>query len=232
MMLATGHRGVGGALVLGGALYTGSSGLGMEAGHVSVDGDGLPCPCGSRGCLNVETDTARFLAAAGRPETEREPDQAIEVLRREYAADPQVKAAATAVIERLGVGLASLVNVINPDRILLGGLHRYLLEADPVGLRAAVAERGPWGRGARVPLLPARLEQATLIGAAEIAWQPVLDDPASVARPARSGLDHLASRYPIISWGAGPFDDERGRRTLATAGTGNGDWCHDSSSWY
>ena len=60
------HRGVGGALVLGGALYTGSTGLAMEAGHVSVDPGGRLCPCGNRGCLNVETDVARFLAADGR----------------------------------------------------------------------------------------------------------------------------------------------------------------------
>ncbi len=50
----------------GGALYTGSTGLAMEAGHVSIDPHGRPCPCGSRGCLNVETDAGRFLDAAGR----------------------------------------------------------------------------------------------------------------------------------------------------------------------
>jgi predicted NBD/HSP70 family sugar kinase len=182
-MVATGHGGVGGALVLGGSLYTGSTGLGMEAGHVSVDTAGLPCPCGSRGCLSIEADAARFMALAGQAAEPGTPElsQATAVLRRDYPGDPAVRAAAATLIERLGLGLADLINVINPDRVLLGGLHRYLLEADPVGLRAAVAGRSPWGRGARVPLVPASLEQATLMGAAEIAWQPVLDDPASVA---------------------------------------------------
>lgn len=192
LMLATGHRGVGGALVLDGALYAGSTGLGMEAGHVSVNACGQPCPCGGRGCLNVETDTARFLALARRAPFQGTAGQgagqggtglgqAIDVLRQEYAADPAVREAAAAVIERLGVGLAGLVNVINPDRVLLGGLHRYLLEADPVRLRAAVAARSPWGRGGGVPLLPAALEEASIVGAAEIAWGPVLDNPATVA---------------------------------------------------
>jgi predicted NBD/HSP70 family sugar kinase len=183
LMVATGHGGVGGALVLGGSLYTGSTGLGMEAGHVSVDTAGLPCPCGSRGCLSIEADAARFMALAGRAAQPGTPElsQATAVLRRDYPGDPAVRAAAATLIERLGLGLADLINVINPDRVLLGGLHRYLLEADPVGLRAAVAGRSPWGRGARVPLVPASLEQATVTGAAEIAWQPVLDDPASVA---------------------------------------------------
>jgi hypothetical protein len=45
---------------------TGSSGLGMEAGHMSVDPRGRPCRCGSRGCLDVETDALSLLDAAGR----------------------------------------------------------------------------------------------------------------------------------------------------------------------
>jgi predicted NBD/HSP70 family sugar kinase len=89
-----------------------------------------------------------------------------------------VRTAAARLIERLGLGLAGLVNVLNPDRILLGGLHRHLLEADPVRLRAAVGERSPWGRGAGVPLLACVLDDGSLIGAAELAWQPALGNPA------------------------------------------------------
>jgi predicted NBD/HSP70 family sugar kinase len=180
LVVATGHRGVGGALVVGGALYTGSTGLGMEAGHVSVDPAGRPCRCGSRGCLDVETDALSFMDAAGRVPGRQNAvlEQAIGILRHEYAADPAVRTAAAGLIDRLGLGLAGLVNVLNPDRILLGGLHRYLLEADPARLRTAVGERSPWGRGAGVPLLACVLDEASLIGAAELAWQPVLDNPA------------------------------------------------------
>jgi hypothetical protein len=49
--------------------------------------------------------------------------------------------------------------------------------ADPERLRAAVAERSPWGRGSSVPVLGCALGNGSLIGAAELAWQPVLDDP-------------------------------------------------------
>ena len=91
--------------------------------------------------------------------------------------DTAVQAGAGVVMERLGLGLAGLINVLNPDRILLGGLHRDLLAADPERLRAAVAERSPWGRGSSVPMLGCALENGSLIGAAELAWQPVLDDP-------------------------------------------------------
>jgi predicted NBD/HSP70 family sugar kinase len=185
LVVATGHRGVGGALVLDGALYTGGSGLGMEAGHVSVDPQGRPCRCGSRGCLDVETDALSFLNAAGRAPAPGVPvlEQATALLREEFPADAAVRAAVGRVIERLGLGLAGLINVLNPDRILLGGLHKNLLEADPSRLRAAVADRSPWGRGSSVPLLGCALDSGSLIGAAELAWQPVLDDPVlAVAR--------------------------------------------------
>jgi hypothetical protein len=186
LVVAATRRGVGSALVLRGALYTGSTGLAMEAGHVSIDPRGRPCPCGSRGCLNVETDAGRFLDAAGRvPDPGAEPlDAAIALLTAGYATDPRVREAVSTLVDRLGLGLASLVNVVNPDRVLLGGLHRHLLLAAPEQLRDAVAARSPWGRGAAVPISPCALDDAALIGAAELAWQPVLDNPALLRRPA------------------------------------------------
>ncbi|MEV5376426.1 hypothetical protein B7P34_26110 [Streptosporangium nondiastaticum] len=181
LCVATGHRGVGGALVLDGRLHSGSSGLALEVGHLTVNPAGLPCHCGSRGCLDVETDPLAFLTAAGRtpgPEVSLL-QQARDLLRTEYA-DPAVRAAAELIVDRLGLGLAGLVNILNPDRIILGGLHRALLDADPERLRAVVADRSLWGRSGSVPILPCTLDFNSLIGAAEAAWQPVLDDPLTV----------------------------------------------------
>ncbi|MGZ3147802.1 ROK family protein [Lentzea chajnantorensis] len=173
LMTATGHRGVGGAFVVGGQLYTGSSGLSMEVGHVTVNPSGRWCHCGNRGCLDVETDPIGLLEAAGR---EVRPDVAPLVQAEELVRDghPAVRG----VVERLAVGLAGLVNVLNPDRIVLGGLHAALLERDPRRLAALVADRGLWERS--VPLVPAELAHNSLVGAAELAWQPVLDDPLGV----------------------------------------------------
>ncbi|MDX6315787.1 MAG: hypothetical protein QOF44_5251 [Streptomyces sp.] len=181
LVVATGHRGVGGALVLDGRLHTGSSGLALEVGHFTVNPEGRPCHCGGRGCLDVEVDPLAFLEEAGRTPGPAGSllEQATALLREEYA-DPSVRAAARALIDRLGLGLAGLVNVLNPDRILLGGLHRDLLEADPDRLRAVVADRSLWGRSGSVPLLGCALDHNSLVGAAELAWQPVLDDPLGV----------------------------------------------------
>ncbi|MEU4091479.1 ROK family protein [Streptomyces sp. NPDC026673] len=178
LVVATGHRGVGGALVLHGKLHTGSSGLALEVGHLTVNPEGRPCHCGSRGCLDVEVDPLAFLEAAGRvpgPDGSL-PDQCRALLREEYD-DPAVRRAADCLIDRLGQGLAGLINVFNPDRILLGGLHRWLLDADPERLRTVVAERSLWGRSGGIPLLACALDHNSLVGAAELAWQPVLDDP-------------------------------------------------------
>lgn len=181
LCVATGHRGVGGALVLDGRLHTGSTGLALEVGHLTVNPEGRSCHCGSRGCLDVEADPLAFLTAAGRatgPEGSLL-QQSRDLLRGEYT-DPAVREAAHLLIDRLGLGLAGLVNILNPDRVILGGLHRELLEADPERLRAVVADRSLWGQSGSVPLLPCTLDHNSLIGAAELAWQPVLDDPLEV----------------------------------------------------
>jgi predicted NBD/HSP70 family sugar kinase len=178
LCVATGHRGVGGALVLDGRLHTGSSGLALEVGHLTVNPEGRPCYCGSRGCLDVEADPLAFLVAAGRdpgPEVSLL-QQANDLIRGQYA-DPGVRTATEALIDRLGLGLAGLVNILNPDRIILGGLHRTLLDADPDRLRAVVADRSLWGQSGGVPILACTLDHNSLVGAAELAWQPVLDDP-------------------------------------------------------
>ncbi|GEB48302.1 MULTISPECIES: ROK family protein [Streptomyces] len=181
LVVGTGHHGVGGALVLDGRLHTGSSGLALEVGHLTVHPGGRLCHCGSRGCLDVETDPAALFAAAGRSPA---PDasaltQAGDLVRDEYTTDPAVREAAALLIDRLGLGLAGLVNILNPDRIVLTGLHRALVEADGERLRGVVADESLWGRSGSVPVVPSALDHNALVGAAELAWQPVLDDPLS-----------------------------------------------------
>jgi hypothetical protein len=137
----------------------------------------------------VETDAERFLEAAGRVPAPQPAvlDQAIAILAAEYGSDPpvspdpQVRRAVGTLVQHLGLGLAGLINVVNPDRVLLGGLHKHLLLAAPDQLREAVAVRSPWGRGAGVPIHPCAVDDGELIGAAELAWQPVLDDPSILA---------------------------------------------------
>ncbi|MFE0460955.1 ROK family protein [Kitasatospora sp. NPDC058965] len=179
LLVTSGHRGVGGALVVDGQLHTGSAGLALEVGHLTVDPLGRPCPCGNRGCLNVETDPEALFAAAGRAVDPARPllDQA-----RELAHDPSAAGAVHAVVERLALGLAGLANILNPDRIVLSGLHQDLLAAAPSRLPELVARHSLWGRCDQVPVVAASVSHAGLVGAAELAWEPYLRDPQAVVR--------------------------------------------------
>jgi len=177
LFLSTGQRGVGGALVAAGRLHTGSAGYALEVGHLTVDSGGRRCHCGSRGCLDVEADPVAVLRAAG-----RRPRGDVEAAARGVlaaaATDPRARAAAEQVADRLGAGLAGLVNLFNPDRIVLGGLHALLLDAVPGRVAEVVRGRSFLSAASQVPICSARLAgDGGLLGAGELALQPLLDQP-------------------------------------------------------
>ncbi len=172
----TGQAGVGGGLVVDGRLQLGSAGYAFEVGHIPVRAGTRPCHCGATGCLEVEADPAALLDAAGLGgATPR-----LEVARTVIAAagtDPAARAAVRRITARLADGLATLINVLDPDRIVLGGLHADLLTAAGGDLRDGVARRSFLGRAAQVELRREELDLPGLVGAAEIALQPLLDNP-------------------------------------------------------
>lgn len=176
LYLMTGQRGVGGGFVVHGRLQTGSTGYAMEVGHLTVNPGGRLCHCGNVGCLEVEADSVALLNAAGMPVIGPSLSAARAVMAAANSS-PSAHAAVGAVTEYLGAGLASLVNVLNPDRIVLGGLHRDLLAARTVELHAALTRRSFLDQAARVDLRPGTLTYPSLTGAAELALQPILIDP-------------------------------------------------------
>ena len=181
LYLMTGQRGVGGGLVVHGRVHTGSTGYALEVGHVTVKPDGRPCHCGSAGCLEVETDSAALLAAAGVV-----PDgptlTAARAVIEAMSTTPSARAAVSSVTEHLGAGLASLVNVLNPDRIVLGGLYADLLRAQTEELHAALTRRSFLDQAAQVEIRSGSLTHPSLTGAAELALQPVLTNPRQLLR--------------------------------------------------
>jgi predicted NBD/HSP70 family sugar kinase len=175
----TGHRGIGGGLVVDGQLHTGSAGYALEVGHLTVNPGGRPCRCGNSGCLDVEADPAALLAAAGRDQRSALHDllATARALIRAAAHDPVARAATATVVDHLATGLASLVNLLNPDRIVLGGLLADLLAAHNTQLQRLLAERSFLDQAAAVALHPEQLPSPALLGAAELALQPLLNDP-------------------------------------------------------
>ena len=105
---------------------------------------------------------------------------------RAAATDPEARAAVRRVSDRLGGALAALVNLFNPDRIVLGGLFADVWAAMPERLAETVRRRSFLDAASQVPIVPAALgEDAILLGAGELALQPVLDDPRCL--PGRTG---------------------------------------------
>jgi predicted NBD/HSP70 family sugar kinase len=175
LFVATEHIGIGGGLVTDGGLFTGASGYAMEVGHTMANQGGQPCSCGARGCLEAEADTRALLRAAGRPDT---PATGLEYRARVVLADaaagnPQASEAARLIASRLGSGLAVLVNLLDPDRIVLGGLLARLLTITPEPLAEALHEGSFLERAAAVPVVPAALGAPALLGAAELVLAPL-----------------------------------------------------------
>lgn len=113
--------GVGGGLVLDGRVYRGSTGLGGEIGHVSIDVDGPECPCGNRGCLELyvgRTAIERGAREAGFPPETRSPAA---VAERAAAGDAAALRIYEEVGGRLGRALAGFVNLLEPEVIVIGG---------------------------------------------------------------------------------------------------------------
>jgi predicted NBD/HSP70 family sugar kinase len=166
---------------------TGTAGYGGEIGHITLDVGGAPCRCGSTGCWETFVGEGALLARAGHP-----PDggraAVAAVLEEAAAGSPEALDALDHVGRWLGIGLAGLVNFLDPQLIVLGGLfgriHPFVkatLERD-LDIRALPAPRS------LVRVVPARLgADAPLLGAAELAFEPLLADPAARVGP-REGL--------------------------------------------
>jgi glucokinase len=114
MVLLTVGTGIGGALILGGRLYRGSRGLAGEIGNTTVDRHGPACWCGSRGCLNTLASGSAIAARAGRADGEATAAAAA-------GGDAAARAAIDDGARALGAGIANLINLFDPDRVVIAG---------------------------------------------------------------------------------------------------------------
>jgi len=169
LVLLTIGTGIGAGVIVDGKLLRGGKGYAGEAGHIPVRPDGEPCPCGGRGCLETEAAARaivrRYRQAAGNGE----PLTAEDVRTRAASGDEAARRALVESGRWLGLGLAVLINLFNPEKILLGG---GVAAAGEDWLRAAESEAGSRAFGAA--FRACRIERAALgpeagiIGAA--AW--------------------------------------------------------------
>src|SRR5919201_7071013 len=111
--------GVGGGLILDGKPYRGATGAGAELGHVVVEYDGPPCPCGGRGHLeSFASGTAADAVARG---LYGPASDAHELVRRGQSGESEAVAALAGIGRRLGAAIGSFVNTFEPELIVVGG---------------------------------------------------------------------------------------------------------------
>jgi predicted NBD/HSP70 family sugar kinase len=111
--------GIGAGLVFQGRLFRGTAGTAGEIGHVTVKDNGLVCRCGSRGCLEVAVGGPALVAQVGHNRAGITTlAELIDAARDGDLACSRVLADAG---DTLGVAIASVLNILNPDRVILGG---------------------------------------------------------------------------------------------------------------
>jgi glucokinase len=164
LLVLTLGTGVGGAVILGGELFTGRTGAAGELGLITLNPDGPPCNSGNQGSLEQYTSVQ-----AVRRRTGLEPHQ---VAAKAAAGDVEAIDFWAAYGRDLGAGLASLIYIFTPEAVVIGGgisagaqwffpameaeVNRRVLPSSREGLQLVVAELG---------------NQAGMAGAARLAWQ-------------------------------------------------------------
>lgn len=172
LIYLSGNVGVGAGVISGGRRFEGTSGYAGEIGHLTVDPRGRACHCGNKGCW--ETVVGAPAIARGLGLSEDLVPQLDEVLDGYTEAPPELRPTATA----LGQGLANLVNAFNPRLVVLGGYFRALYRLCRDDVDAGLAERSLPAPFESVSLaLPGLGTDSVLLGAAEMAFDPLFVDP-------------------------------------------------------
>ncbi len=179
IMLTLG-TGIGGGAVIDNKIYTGQSGSSMEIGHVTIDYRGRPCKCGNTGCLERYASASALVTEASamlkkrepstlRERVKKEPLTALAVYEEALKGDGLAMKAIEVISTYLGIGIAGLVNMFNPEAVIIGGglsrAHRLIF---PI-VKKVVKERALPGLKENVKYLAMKSEDKTpAMGAAKV----------------------------------------------------------------
>ncbi|GAA2557132.1 ROK family protein [Pseudonocardia hydrocarbonoxydans] len=166
-------KGVGGGVISGGRPLRGTRGYVGELGHLVVRPGGRSCYCGSRGCWETEVGERALCRALGMPE---DTPRGVVVAELRSLETAPVPGPLDEFAEWLATGLVTVVNMMAPDLVVLGDLFTALPPGVVDHVRGLVHERSLVSRavgGTRIETSPLGRD-ATLVGAAELAFEPVL----------------------------------------------------------
>jgi predicted NBD/HSP70 family sugar kinase len=172
--------GIGGTLIIDGVPAQGASGAGGEYGHMPFGDRARPCPCGARGCWDLEIDGRALARHLKEPAPDDPYGYAEAVLRR---TDRAASRAVAKVVGALAAGIAGLVNGNDPEVVTLGGLAIPLrAAAESTFEQAYLAGLMSFHRASPPPVLPATHQpDGPLRGAAALALDHLTTEPAIAA---------------------------------------------------
>ncbi len=183
--------GLGGGIVHGGRVFSGVTGVGAEFGHMTLDPDGEICKCGNQGCWETQVSQQALFRHVWRRIDQGEASILSEMTggRRASLTMPLIVAAAHAgdavtrdaleIIGRhLGIGIASLVNALNPELVVFGGIlslaGEFLL---PVIIKEVERRALKWNREAMQLVLARHSSDACVMGGVAAVYQAILAQP-------------------------------------------------------
>jgi glucokinase len=192
LLYITVSTGIGGGIILDGQLYEGTNGAAGEFGHMTVDPAGPRCPCGNIGCWEVMVSGSAIAAEAARRLGSGESSLLQSMIRGKPESvnaqmvgeaadrgDGLAREIIARAAEYLGIGLVNLVNIFNPQMIVIGGGVSNLGEMILQPARQLVWERAFKLPGQTVRIVKAGLGQASgVLGAAALVFRKTGEDLA------------------------------------------------------
>ena len=171
MILLTLGTGVGGGIILDGRIWEGADGMAGEIGHMTLVPEGRKCGCGNRGCLEMYA-SARGIVMSYREGRERSEVTAEQIYNDARAGDALARSVMSEMGRFLGIGMASLINIFNPEMIVVGGGVRDAWNLFIETARQEIRERAFAYPAERTQIVPSSLgDDAGMIGAAAAALQ-------------------------------------------------------------
>lgn len=173
----TGEVGIGAGMITRARALTGAGGYAGEAGHMVVNPRGRRCRCGARGCWETEIGEEALLIAADRSGNGGH-EGVLEVLAAAANGEPAASRAVRSVGRWVGIGVGNLINLFNPEMVIFGGVLRDIFPAVEHLVRKHLTEIALAAPLENVDLVvPGLGDDSILLGAAELAFTPLLDDP-------------------------------------------------------
>jgi predicted NBD/HSP70 family sugar kinase len=169
--------GIGGGIIIDGRTVVGAQGYAGEFGHMIVNPQGRRCRCGGQGCFEAEVGEEAVLLACGRDPSGGKAAMA-ELIAAAHRGEPHALRGLREIAPWVAFGLTNLVNIFNPDLIILGGPLSELFFMMGEEIRTQVDALTRFAGRRSVCLVPPGLgPDSSLFGAAELAFEDLLSDP-------------------------------------------------------